>query len=89
MLRCLLEMKDILDHHEVYYVYSKIWVNHFCVWIQTGAGDDRLRALGESIRTTKVRKEWVGWDLEGLEAATRGVGLQEGSDSDDGDSDDE
>lgn len=30
--RCLLEMKDILDHHEVYYVYSKIWVDDFCVW---------------------------------------------------------
>ena len=30
--RCLLEMKDILDHHEVYYVYSKIWVDEFCVW---------------------------------------------------------
>lgn len=30
--RCLLEMKDILDHHEVYYVYSKIWIDDFCVW---------------------------------------------------------
>ena len=31
--RCLLEVKDILDHHEVYYVYSKIWVDDFCVWV--------------------------------------------------------
>ena len=30
--RCLLELKDILDHHDVYYVYSKIWVDDFCVW---------------------------------------------------------
>lgn len=30
--RALLEMKDILDHHDVYYVYSKIWVDDFCVW---------------------------------------------------------
>ena len=30
--RCLLEMKDILDRHDVYYVYSKIWVDDFCVW---------------------------------------------------------
>lgn len=34
VVRCLLELKDILDHHEVYYVYSKIWVDDFCVWIQ-------------------------------------------------------
>ena len=37
VLRCLLEVKDILDHHDVYYVYSKIWIDDFCVWIQTSA----------------------------------------------------
>lgn len=37
IVRCLLEMKNILDHHEVYYVYSKIWVDDFSVWIQTYA----------------------------------------------------
>ena len=36
-MRCLLEMKDILDHHDVYYIYSKIWVDDFCVWIQSNA----------------------------------------------------
>jgi protein SHQ1 len=35
--RCLLAMKDILDHHEAYYVYSKIWVDDFCTWIQANA----------------------------------------------------
>ena len=30
--RCLLELKDILDRHDVYYVYSKIWVDDFCTW---------------------------------------------------------
>jgi len=37
VVRCLLEMKNILDHHEVYYIYSKIWLDDFCVWIQTNA----------------------------------------------------
>lgn len=36
-MRCLLEMKDILDHHDVYYIYSKIWLDDFCVWIQSDA----------------------------------------------------
>jgi protein SHQ1 len=27
-------MKQILDHHEVYYVYSKVWVDDFCSWTQ-------------------------------------------------------
>lgn len=34
VLRCLLELKHLLDHHEVYYVYSKIWVDDICVWLQ-------------------------------------------------------
>jgi protein SHQ1 len=37
VVRCLLELKCILDHHEVYYVYSKIWVEDFCVWTQAYA----------------------------------------------------
>ena len=37
IMRCLLEMKGILDHHEVYYVYSKIWLDDFCVWVQAYA----------------------------------------------------
>lgn len=37
IIRCLLEIKDILDHHDVYYVYSKIWLDDFCVWIQLNA----------------------------------------------------
>lgn len=37
VVRCLLEMKYILDHHEVYYVYNKIWVDDFSVWTQAHA----------------------------------------------------
>jgi protein SHQ1 len=37
ILRVLLETKFILDHHEVYYVYSKIWLEDFCVWVQSFA----------------------------------------------------
>lgn len=35
--RALLTVKKILDRHETYYVYSKIWVNDFVVWIQAYA----------------------------------------------------
>lgn len=37
VFRCLLELKDILDHHDVYYIYSKLWVEDFCLWIQAYA----------------------------------------------------
>lgn len=34
ILKALLETKYLFDHHDVYYVYSKIWLDDFCVWIQ-------------------------------------------------------
>lgn len=37
VLRCLLELRAILDAHEVYYVYSRIWLDDFCRWIQASA----------------------------------------------------
>jgi protein SHQ1 len=37
VLRCLLELRAILDAHEVYYVYSRIWLDDFCRWVQASA----------------------------------------------------
>ena len=37
VLRCLLELRAILDAHDVYYVYSRIWLDDFCRWIQACA----------------------------------------------------
>lgn len=70
VIRCLLEMKHILDHHEVYYVYSKVWVDDFCSWTQASASDEVLNDLGNILEKTKVKKDVIGWDLEKLEAAT-------------------
>ncbi|KAH9854021.1 SHQ1-domain-containing protein [Lenzites betulinus] len=80
--RCLLEMKDILDHHDVYYVYSKIWVDDFCVWTLAYASDDNLAKLAETVKGLRMRKSAIGWDLEGLEALTREDGARS-PDSDD------
>ncbi|KAF9452242.1 SHQ1-domain-containing protein [Macrolepiota fuliginosa MF-IS2] len=82
VVRCLLEMKDILDHHEVYYVYNKVWVDDFCSWTQAHASDDTLKGLGELLGRTEVDKGAIGWNLEELEAATRDI-LGREADSDD------
>lgn len=37
VFRSLLNVKRILDLHEVYYVYSKVWVDDICVWVQSSA----------------------------------------------------
>ncbi|KAJ7474834.1 SHQ1-domain-containing protein [Mycena latifolia] len=82
ILRVLLETHHVLAHHEVYYVYSKIWLEDFCVWVQASAQDDTLRELGAAVRGLQIPKSAIGWDLEVLEAATREVQARE-SDSDD------
>ncbi|KAF9050644.1 SHQ1-domain-containing protein [Hymenopellis radicata] len=65
--RGLLEMKDILDHHEVYYIYSKIWVTDFCIWVQTHVVDEDLVKLSHSVRHAQVSKDGLGWHLVQLE----------------------
>jgi len=91
--RALLEAKGIMDRSDVYYVYSKIWLDDYCVWIQSGASDDTLEGLGEEVRKLKMEKSSIGWQLEELEEATRAVaGGWTSSDFDDqvdSDSDDE
>ncbi|KAJ7457260.1 SHQ1 protein-domain-containing protein [Mycena galericulata] len=82
IVRCLLETKFILEHHEVYYIYSKIWLEDFCVWVQASASDDVLREIGATLKSLKIAKSSLGWDLDILEAATQDVQNRE-NDSDD------
>ncbi|KXN82555.1 Protein shq1 [Leucoagaricus sp. SymC.cos] len=82
VVRCLLEMKNILDHHEVYYVYSKVWVDDLCSWTQASASDETLNELGNMLGEMRVDKNAIGWDLEELEAATREA-IDREADSDD------
>ncbi|KZT44141.1 SHQ1-domain-containing protein [Sistotremastrum suecicum HHB10207 ss-3] len=80
VLRYLLKMKGILDHHEVYYIYSKIWMDDYCVWIQSYASDDVLLDFAKEVRSVAIPKSSIGWDLEALERAA--LSTRE-SDSDD------
>ncbi|KAN0077242.1 SHQ1 domain containing protein [Tylopilus felleus] len=80
--RCLLETKRILDHHEVYYVYSRIWLDDFCVWVQACASDTILHELADKLATLLIPKNTIGWELEQLEAAARLAACRT-SDSDD------
>ncbi|KAF8682436.1 SHQ1 protein [Rhizoctonia solani] len=81
--RRLLATKKILDSHDVYYVYSKIWVDDFCTWLIGYSTDAGLKALGSELATTQPSKVEIGWDLEDLEDAVR----ETEPDSDDEDAD--
>ncbi|KAI0262860.1 SHQ1-domain-containing protein [Gloeopeniophorella convolvens] len=82
VLRCLLEMRAILDAHEVYYVYSRIWLDDLCRWIQVYAKEDTLVKLGQDVKHLIISKNSLGWDLGSLERMVQAT-AQEPSDSDD------
>ncbi|CAG8437348.1 3440_t:CDS:10 [Ambispora gerdemannii] len=66
ILKCLMELKELFDHHDVYYVYSKIWIDDYCVWCMK-ASDSIIRALAHQIHNFKLTKSEIGWNLEELE----------------------
>ncbi|KAK9474863.1 SHQ1 protein-domain-containing protein [Dipodascopsis tothii] len=68
VLRALLAANRLLSFHDVYYVYSKILLEDYCVWIQ-GASDSVVRSLAHEVRQCPPTKAAVGWGLEALEAS--------------------
>ncbi|KAG8748029.1 hypothetical protein FRC10_009781 [Ceratobasidium sp. 414] len=71
--RFMLKTKKILDSHDVYYVYSKIWLDDFCAWLASHTTDQELKTLSAEVVSTTVSKNDIGWDLEELEQATKEV----------------
>jgi protein SHQ1 len=71
--RLLLSTKKILDGHDVYYVYSKIWLDDYCAWLAGHTSDEELKSLGSELVSTKISKADISWDLKELEQATQEV----------------
>ncbi|KAI8874395.1 SHQ1-domain-containing protein [Ramicandelaber brevisporus] len=69
VLCILLRIRDILSRHDIYYVYARMLVDHYCVWIQTGATENALRSLGKDIAGIELEKDETGWDLDEIEDA--------------------
>ncbi|KAJ1675993.1 hypothetical protein EV182_000163 [Spiromyces aspiralis] len=67
LLKVLLHAKDVFDHHDIYYIYGKILLDDYCIWIQTTASDAVLRSLASHLHHLKVQKAEVGWHLEEFE----------------------
>ncbi|KAJ1802015.1 hypothetical protein LPJ75_006316, partial [Coemansia sp. RSA 2598] len=67
VLKALLEIKSIFDKHDIYYIYSKIYIDDYCVWVQTLAGDKAIRSLAHKVHHFEVDKDDIGWHLDALE----------------------
>ncbi|KAG0318856.1 hypothetical protein BGZ97_003179 [Linnemannia gamsii] len=67
ILRALLAIKEVLDHDDVYYIYSKMFIEDYCVWIQSSS-EKVIRTLAHELHHFKLDKSELGWHLEELEA---------------------
>ncbi|CAO3609907.1 unnamed protein product [Cunninghamella blakesleeana] len=79
ILKAFLEMKDLFDHHDVYYIYSKIWLDDYCIWIQHSS-DNVLRTLAHELHHFKINRSDIEWDLEELEEVARHMQEMGGTD---------
>ncbi|KAJ7433349.1 SHQ1 protein-domain-containing protein [Mycena latifolia] len=78
ILRVLLETHHVLAHHEVYYVYSKIWFEDFCVWVQRSAQYASLLlfavALALMLRDRDDTLRELGAAVRGLQIPKSAIG---------------
>lgn len=56
ILKALLDMKYMFDHHDVYYIYSKIYLDDYCVWIQHARYTDLYKEYGRILIIFVVTK---------------------------------
>ncbi|RKP27568.1 SHQ1 protein-domain-containing protein [Syncephalis pseudoplumigaleata] len=84
LLKVLLAIKQQLDQHDAYHIYSQLYITDYCVWIQR-ASDAAIRSLAHELHQVKMSKENIGWHLEALEQ----LALEEEEDEEDETSEEE
>ncbi|GJJ73209.1 protein SHQ1 [Entomortierella parvispora] len=88
ILRALLQIKDVLDHDDVYYIYSKMFLEDYCVWIQS-ASENVIRTLAHELHHFKLEKADLGWHLEELETLAKEAPEMEEEEEEEESSDDD
>ncbi|CAO3569321.1 unnamed protein product [Mortierella alpina] len=88
ILRALLAIKDVLDHDDVYYIYSKMFIEDYCVWIQS-ASEMVIRTLAHELHHFELDKSELGWHLQELENLAKELPEEEEDDEEESDSDED
>ncbi|KAJ2452212.1 hypothetical protein EV183_003070 [Coemansia sp. RSA 2336] len=67
ILKAFLQLKDLFDQHDIYYIYSKLYIDDYCVWLQTTASDKVIASLAHKLQRLEVDKDEIGWELDAYE----------------------
>lgn len=96
ILRCLLQVRSILDKSEVHYLGNRLYIDPYLGWIQSQLSDEALRQFSETLTKEGcwAEKEVLGLQLGNIESLLDGDNTseeesdEESDDSGDSDSDD-
>jgi protein SHQ1 len=66
VLKCFLNIKYLFDRSDNRHYLSRLYIDHYCVWIQS-LSRKKLHALLEGVKNVKLSKNDIGFDLDALE----------------------
>eukprot|EP01104_Vermistella_antarctica_P018499 TRINITY_DN6880_c0_g1_i2.p1 TRINITY_DN6880_c0_g1~~TRINITY_DN6880_c0_g1_i2.p1 ORF type:complete len:171 (-),score=50.79 TRINITY_DN6880_c0_g1_i2:253-765(-) len=78
VLRCLLRAKKILDKSETKFYLSRIYVDDYCVWLQS-LSVKRITSLSKKLNSFSISKDEVGFNLTELEQEATSLSSAGGS----------
>jgi len=69
ILRCLLNIKSILQSDENKYILNELYITDYCVWIQK-VKRKKISMIANKLHSVEVRKEDMDLDLKDVEMTT-------------------
>lgn len=77
VIRCLLQLRSILDHSELYYLGNKLWLDPYLAWLQRDA--ERVEALLKQFAQAWpiLTREHVSLDLVAVERQISSIAADE------------
>ncbi|CCJ30868.1 unnamed protein product [Pneumocystis jirovecii] len=76
ILKKFLEIRKLFEQGDTYYLYNKLFLDDYSVWIQT-ASDSVIRSLAHELRHLEIKKNEINWELEELETTANKLYLEE------------
>ncbi|GAB1598247.1 protein SHQ1 homolog isoform X1 [Argonauta hians] len=66
ILKCLLEIKELMQEYNVHYILNDLYITDYCVWVQTVCRN-RLESLATELQGLTIRKEHCDLELQDWE----------------------
>lgn len=76
ILKIFLQIRKLFEQGDTYYLYNKLFLDDYSVWIQT-ASDSVIRSLAHELHHLKIEKDEINWKLKELETEARDLYMEQ------------